>query len=149
MGVSHDGVTRFLARESYEPRDLFNESIKQVNPSGGTLNVDDSTLDKPYSQYMALVSHFWSGKHHRVVKGLNLVTLFYTDPQGRSVPLNYRVYDKSEGKTKNDYFVEMLREVLDWGLRPSFTTGDSWYSCVSNLKAIKNRNYSAPQAKRG
>ena len=72
MGVSHDGVTRFLARESYEPRDLFNESIKQVNPSGGTLNVDDSTLDKPYSQYMALVSHFWSGKHHRVVKGLNL-----------------------------------------------------------------------------
>ena len=142
MGVSHDGVTRFLARESYEPRDLFNESIKQVNPSGGTLNVDDSTLDKPYSQYMALVSHFWSGKHHRVVKGLNLVTLFYTDPQGRSVPLNYRVYDKSEGKTKNDYFVEMLREVLDWGLRPSFTTGDSWYSCVSNLKAIKNHRMS-------
>ena len=91
---------------------------------------------------MALVSHFWSGKHHRVVKGLNLVTLFYTDPQGRSVPLNYRVYDKSEGKTKNDYFVEMLREVLDWGLRPSFTTGDSWYSCVSNLKAIKNHRMS-------
>lgn len=42
----------------------------------------DSVLDKPYSQYMALVSHFWSGKHHRAVKGINLVTLYYTDIQG-------------------------------------------------------------------
>ena len=29
--------------------------------------------------------------------------------------VNYRVYDKSEGKTKNDYFREMLIEVLAWG----------------------------------
>ena len=26
--------------------------------------------------------------------------------------VNYRIYDKSEGKTKNDYFREMLIEVL-------------------------------------
>jgi len=35
-----------------------------LNLIGGTLNVDDSTLDKPYSQHMALVGHFWSGKVH-------------------------------------------------------------------------------------
>jgi len=85
---------------NYEPRDLFNEASGLLNLEGGTLNVDDSTLDKPYSQRMALVGHFWSGKHHRVVKGLNLITLFYTDPQGRSLPVNDRVYDKAEGKTK-------------------------------------------------
>ena len=28
------------------------------------------------------------------------------------MPVNYRIYDKSEGKTKNDYFREMLIEVL-------------------------------------
>jgi len=64
-----------------------------LNLVGGTLNVDHSTLDKPYSQHMELVGHFWSGKHHRVIKGLNLITLYYTDPQGRSLPVNYRVYD--------------------------------------------------------
>jgi len=32
----------------------------------------------------------------------------------------------------------MLAEVLAWGLEPAFVTGDSWYSCVSNLKRIKN-----------
>ena len=40
--------------------------------------------------------------------------------------------------TSNDYFREMLIEVLAWGLKPAFVTGDSWYSCVKNLKAIKN-----------
>ncbi len=54
------------------------------------------------------------------------------------MPVSYRVYDKADGKTKNDYFREMLAEVLAWGLRPSFVTGDAWYSCVENLKTIKN-----------
>ena len=138
MGISHDSVNRFLLRESYEPQDLFNEAKKLLDMVGGTLNVDDTTLDKPYSQKMALVGHFWSGKHHRVVKGLSLVTLYYTDVQGRSLPVNYRVYDKADSKTKNDYFQDMLAEVWAWGLRPAFTTGDSWYACEKNLKTVKN-----------
>ena len=32
----------------------------------------------------------------------------------------------------------MLIEVLAWGLKPAFVTGDSWYSCTTNLKVIKN-----------
>lgn len=138
MGISHDSVNRFLWRELYEPEDLFNEAKVLVNLIGGTVNVDDTTLDKPYSQHMELVGHFWSGKHHRTVKGLNLITLYYTDQQGRSVPINYRVYDKADGKTKNDYFLEMLAQVLAWGLKPRYVTGDSWYSSASNLKAVKN-----------
>jgi hypothetical protein len=138
MNLSHDSVNRFLLRELYEPQDLFNEAKKLLNLIGGTLNVDDTTLDKPYSQKMELVAHFWSGKHHKVVKGLNLITLYYTDPQGRSLPVNYRVYDKAEHKTKNDYFQEMLAEVWAWGLQPAFITGDSWYSCEKNLKTVKN-----------
>ena len=102
--------------------------------------MDDSTLDKPYSHQMELICHCWSGKHHRVVQGLNIITLYYTDPQGRSLPVNYRVYDKTENKTKNEYFREMLAEVLEWGLKPNFMTADSWYSCVDNLKTVKNHS---------
>ena len=67
-----------------------------------------------------------------------LITLYYTDPQGHHQPVNFRIYDKADKKTKNDYFLDMLAEVLSWGLEPSFVTGDSWYSCVKNLKTIKN-----------
>jgi len=138
LGLSHDSVNRFLLRERYEPKDLFDEALRLLDQRGGTLSVDDTVLDKPYSQHMALVGHFWSGKHHRVVKGLNLINLYYMDGQGRSLPVNYRVVDKAEHKTKNDYFLEMLEQVLAWGLEPSFMTGDSWYSSASNLKTVKH-----------
>jgi Transposase DDE domain len=138
LNISHDSVNRFLNRESYCARDLFNEVKESIDMKGGTLSVDDTVLDKPYAKYIAYIGYFWSGKHHRSVKGINLITLYYTDPQGREQPVNFRVYDKAEGKTKNDYFLEMLDEVLSWGLKPAFVTGDSWYSCVKNLKRIRN-----------
>ena len=136
--ISHDSVNRFLNRETYEPSDLFDEAKKHVALKGGTLSVDYTVIDKPYANYIAYIGYFWSGKHHKSVKGLNLITLFYTDPQGRQQPVNYRIYDKKENKSKNDYFLEMLDEVLTWGLKPYYMTGDSWYSCVKNLKQIKN-----------
>jgi hypothetical protein len=140
MGISHDSVNRFLERENYSPKDLFNEAKALINMTGGTLSVDDSVLDKPYSYHMSLVGYFWSGKHHKVVKGLNLISLYYTDLQGNSVPLNYRIYNKAEGKTKNHYFQEMTAEVLEWGLNPKFVSGDTWYAGVPNLKMIRKHH---------
>lgn len=140
INISHDSVNRFLLREDYTPRDLFNEIRTDLNLKGGTVSVDDSVLDKPYSHLIAFVGHFWSGKHHRVVKGINLITLYYTDPHGHHQPVNYRIYDKTENKTKNDYFQEMLVEVLAWGLEPAWVTGDSWYSSLENLKMVKEHH---------
>ncbi len=89
------------------------------------VSIDDTVLDKPYSQHMDLVSYFWSGKHHRSVKGINLITLYATDQNGQNIPINFRIYDKSEGKTKNDHFMDMLSEVLSWGAKIQFITGSS------------------------
>ena len=138
--VSHDSVNRFLLRERYEPSDLFDIVKKNINLIGGILSVDDTVLEKIYSnpKYAELIDYFWSGKYHKSIKGLNLITLYYSDIQGNSVPINYRIYDKKEGKTKNDYFREMLAEVMAWGLRPIIVTGDSWYSGIENLKFIRN-----------
>ena len=138
LQISHDSVNRFLHREAYTPKDMFDEAKSTLNLIGGVLSVDDSVLDKPYSHYIGYVGYYYSGKHHAVVKGINLITLYYTDPQGNHQPVNFRVYDKSENKTKNDYFQEMFFEVLMWGIKPLFVTMDSWYSGVKNLKKIKN-----------
>ena len=140
--VSHDSINRFLEREDFTPMDLFNEVKDTLELNGGTISVDDSVLDKPYSdpKKADFIGMFWSGKHKRVVKGINLITLFCTDINGVSVPVNYRIYDKNEGKTKNDYFLEMLSEIITWGLSPAWITGDSWYSSIGNLKAIRKMN---------
>ncbi len=125
-GMSHDSVNRFLVRERYEPLDLFDEVKLDINLNDGTLSGDDTVIDKPYSdpQFTELIGYFWSGKHHRVVKGIQLITLYYTDGLGKSVPINYRLYNKQEGKTKNDYLREMITEVLNWGLKPKTVTTD-------------------------
>ncbi len=83
------------------------------------------------------MGYFWSGKHKRVIKGLNLITLYYTDITEHSCLVNLRIYDKREGKTKNDYFREMVIEVPAWGLKPAWVTGHSWYSSLANLKLLR------------
>jgi len=138
ISISHDSITRMLNRENYTPRDLFIEVKDEIVLTGGTVSVDDAVLDKPYSKLIPFVQNFWSGKHHRVVLGANLITLFYTDTNGVRVPVNFRLYDPADHKTKNDYFREMVTEVLSWGLKPAWVTGDSWYSGLENLKFIKN-----------
>lgn len=139
--VSHDSVNRFLLRERYEPKDLFNLVTSIINVNGGILSVDDTVIEKVYSQpkNAELIDYFWSGKYHKSIKGLNLITLYYSDIHGHSVPINYRIYDKKERKTKNNYFQEMLLEVIDWGLKPKLVTGDSWYSRTENLKFLRNQ----------
>lgn len=138
--LSHDSVNRFLLRENYTPKDLFDEVKAHIFWTAGTLSVDDSVEDKPYRDpsKSAFVDYFWSGKHKRSVKGLNLITLYYTDTAGHSYPINFRIYDKQEGKTKNDYFREMVLEVKQWGIEPAWVTGDSWYSSLENLKFLRN-----------
>ncbi len=80
-----------------------------------------------------------SGKHKKTVKGINVVTLYYTDLKGVSVPVNYRLVNKQEGKTKHDLFLEMLAEVRAWGLKPGTVTGDSWYASLENLNVLKDK----------
>ena len=140
-GLSHDSVNRFLLRERYDPKDLFLEVGRHIDLKGGTLSGDDTVIDKPYSDpsLTELIGYFWSGKHHRVVKGIQLITLYYTDYSDKSVPVNYRIYDKQEGKTKNEYLREMITEVLDWGLQPKIVTTDAWYSSQDNLKLLKDK----------
>ena len=82
--MSHDRVLNFLVRESYVPFDLFERVKTMLNLAGGTLSVDDSVLDKPYSNpaVQELIGRHYSGKHHKTVQGICLVTLFYTDVSG-------------------------------------------------------------------
>jgi len=60
----------------------------------GLLVIDDTTLDKPYAQKMELLTYHWSGKHQRVVKGIAILTLLWTDGKAL-IPCHFRVYDKS------------------------------------------------------
>lgn len=141
LQISHDEVNRFLVNSNFNGKALFDKAKDALQLSGGVLSIDDTVIDKPYSHPAAseLVGFFWSGLHHKSVKGINLIVGNYTDTTGISLPVNWRVYRYSDHKTKNDYFQDMVNEVFSWGLRPGWVTADSWYSSIGNLKFLRNK----------
>jgi putative transposase len=135
---AHDAYNRLLTRLEPQPETLWQEARSQVAFDDGVLILDDSTLDKPYARKMGLVGWHWSGKHHAVVKGINLLTLLWTDGD-RHVPCDYSVYDKpQDGLSKNDLFRLMLRRAKQRGLQPRCVCFDTWYSALDNLKEVRS-----------
>ncbi len=115
--VADDAITRLLDRMEPSPNALWQEAQADVSLARGVLVVDDSRLDKFYAQKMELVTRRLqqslleatsskackrSGKHGRVVQGINLISLLWTEGD-RHIPLDYQFYEKSvDGATKND-----------------------------------------------
>lgn len=139
--AAHDSINRFLERQSSDTEALWQEALPFIEQDNGFLIVDDTTLDKPYSHQIELVTYHWSGKHHRIVKGINLVTLLWTD--GTSIiPLDFRVYNREhDGKTKNNHFQDMLKKAKERGLEPHCVLFDSWYASMGNLKLVRRLDW--------
>jgi len=90
---------------------------------------------------MELVTRHWSGKHGRVVQGINLISLLWTQGDCH-IPLDYRFYEKSvDGATKNDHFRAMLDTAKARGFAPQCIVFDSWYSSLDNLKLIRRHEW--------
>jgi len=135
---AHDSFTRLLNRLEPDPQTLWAEVRPLIRPEDGLLVLDDSVLDKPFARYMGLVGRFWSGRHKRVVQGIDLVSLVWTD--GDAVyPCDYRLVDPADtaGTTKNDLFRQMVRQAQARGFKPRCVAFDSWYSGKDNLKVIR------------
>jgi hypothetical protein len=105
---SYDAFTRLLLREPQDTGALREQAGRFVDKDSSVLVLDDTTLDKPYSKKIAPIANHWSGKHRRVARGINLITLLWTDGE-KLVPTDHRIYDKPfGGKTKNEHFSNML-----------------------------------------
>jgi putative transposase len=134
--AAHDAFTRLLHRLEPDPETLWLEAEPQLNRAAGVLVADDSTLDKPYAKHIDLVGRHWSGKHHAVVQGINLVSVLWTDGD-RHIPCDYRLYHKPDGATKNDHFRAMMHTAHERGFQPRCVLFDGWYSSLDNLKLLR------------
>ena len=141
-GAAHDAYTRLLQRLPPDSDALWEEVQPMVKRESGVLVIDDSTLDKPYASHMSLVTSHWSGKHHRTVKGINLISLLWTDQSHCRLPCDFRIYNKPvDGIDKNQHFRAMLQTAKERGFTPELVGFDSWYSGLKNLKAVRDHNW--------
>ncbi len=115
---AHDALTRLLHRLDPDPTQRWDEALHHGTVDAGLLIVAATTLDKPYARTIELVRRHWSGNHHRVVHGINLVTLLWSDGAA-CIPCDYRRYDKpTAGAPKNDHFQAMLTTAYERGFMP-------------------------------
>jgi hypothetical protein len=131
---AHDAYTRLLQRQPPDSAQLWQEVQDCIQREQGLLVVDDSTLDKSYARAMGLVTSHWSGKHHRVVLGINLISLVWTDGDAR-FPCDFRLYDKAhDGFDKNDHFQHMVFTAYE-RIYAALGSVDSWYASLNNENA--------------
>jgi putative transposase len=137
VAPAHDAFTRLLHRLEPDPATLWQEVAPLVERTHGVLIVDDTTLDKPYARKMELVHRHWSGKHHAVVDGINLITLVWSEGESL-IPCDWRVYDKpNDGITKNEHFLAMLLTAEQREFVPECVLFDGWYASLDNLKMVQ------------
>jgi hypothetical protein len=134
---AHDSFNRLLAALEPDPEELWREAEPLVQKAQGALVLDDSTLDKRRARHIGLVTRHWSGKHHKVVRGINLITLLWTDGD-RKIPVDYRLFSKADGRTKHDHFWEMMLMARGRGFSPKYVLFDSWYARLENLKQVRD-----------
>ena len=136
--MAHDSPTRLLIREKLTPSILWKNIKAQIQLQAGFLIIDDTVIDKPRTKKSDLIRWQYSGAHHDIVKGIGLETLLWTHDNNEHIPVDYRFYAKStDGKTKNEHFMDMLKMAKHRGFKPGYVLGDSWYASLENLKSIR------------
>ena len=134
--LSHDTWRRELIKLN-DPQLLLWEKVKPlVNPKQGYLIADDTVIDKPRGKKIECVGFHHSGKHKRVVRGICLVSIIWTDGK-RAFPIDFRVYQKDNGISKNEHLRDMLRTAKERGFSPEFMMFDSWYSSNKTLDLLQ------------
>lgn len=137
----HDRITRWLANSQLTPGQLWHQVKGLVDSKKGWLLLDDSVLDKPFGPTIGLSHWQYSGTHHKVVHGIGLMTLVWTDGE-LVVPVNYRIYDKTtDGKTKHQHARELLIWAKGQDFAPASVLFDTWYSAVKTLRLIRSFNW--------
>ena len=142
LALSHDSISRWLANERVQPKDLWEAARKEVRGASGILVFDDVVIDKSRSGKMELVNWQYAGSKHDITKGIGVVNALWQVSREEYIPMDYRIWNPpDDGKTKNDHFRDMLAAAKQRQLHPEMVVADSWYSSLDNLKAVRSHGW--------
>ena len=140
--LSHDAVTRYLAREDLTPSLLWEQVQDDLVPSpNGYILFDDTVLDKNHSHKIEGVRKQYSGNAGGIIKGIGVVTCVYVNPElDRWWAVDYRIYDPdADGKKKPDHVEDMLDQLEQRKLQYRTVLMDSWYATKRLILGIEER----------
>lgn len=150
--ISHDQVSRMLNSRQLEPKDwwrMVKPHVRAVQREDGVMIVDDSILEKPYTDENEIICWHYDHAKGRTVKGTNFITAMYA-VDDISLPVSYRLVAKTERyidkngqekrrspTTKNEHYREMLQYAV-WNQIPfRYVLNDLWFASAENMCFVK------------
>ena len=115
---SHDKVTRFLNSQELDNKKLWSfikPFLRSVEKDSSVLIVDDTILEKPYTDESEINTYHYDHSKGRSIKGINVVNLIH-ETEGTRLPISMSIVHKDKlveqngkqhrksSKTKNELF---------------------------------------------
>ena len=151
--ISHDKITRFLNKEQFCAKDLWQyvkaEVRRQEQEKGGVLIIDDSIEEKPYTDENEIICWHFSHAKGRCVKGINILSslIRYSDiafPIGfEIVTKELHFYDlktkkdrRKSSTTKNQHFRALVKQAVSNQVKFEYVLTDNWFGSKENMGFI-------------
>ena len=151
--ISHDKITRFLDRNEFSSKDLWEYVKPKVRDfeqeTRGVLIIDDSIEEKPYTDESTIVGWHFSHAKGRCVKGINILSCLvrYGD---LALPIGFEVVHKDihfcdlktkkerrrASVTKNEYFRQLTKQALMNQVKFEYILSDNWFGSKDNMEFI-------------
>ena len=150
--ISHDQVSRMLNGRKREPKEwwqMVKSAVRTMQGEEGVITIDDSIVEKPYTDENELICWHYDHAQGRMVKGINFITALYTVGEV-SLPVTYRLVSKTEsyldkqGKmkrrsavTKNEHYRAMLQNCVRNRIPFRYVLNDIWFAAAENMSYLK------------
>jgi len=153
--LSHDQITRFLAKQEFTNRDLWKivkPHLRRIQSDDAVLIIDDSIEEKPYTDPSELICTHFDHAQNRYIKGINLLSSLYLS-QGVAFPTAFELIKKTElvtdpktGKekwicpvSKNEMARAMIGDAIAKQIPFRYVLNDIWFSSAENMVFIKGK----------
>src|ERR1700759_983416 len=150
--LSHDQITRFLNRNEYSSKDLWEyvkTDIRKHEQTGGVLIIDDAIEEKPYTDESEMISWHFSHAKGRCVKGVNILSglIRYGEI---ALPVAYEAIMKDlhfcdiktkkekrqSSTTKNEHFRKIVKQAIINQIMFDYVLADNWFGAKDNMEFI-------------
>ncbi len=151
--ISHDQVSRMLSSSKMTSKawwKLVKPHVRQIEHDDGVLIVDDSIVEKPYTDENEIICWHYDHAKGKTIKGINFVSTLYL-AQGVALPVAFELVaktetyiDKKTGKerrkskiTKNERYRQMLKQVSLNQIPFHYVLNDLWFASAENMRFVK------------
>ena len=150
---SHDKVTRFLNSQELDNKKLWSfikPFLRSVEKDSSVLIVDDTILEKPYTDESEINTYHYDHSKGRSIKGINVVNLIH-ETEGTRLPISMSIVHKDKlveengkqhrksSKTKNELFREQFLQAIHNEVLFNTVLGDIWFGNVKNMELISSK----------